>query len=265
MKAAARFLVLAVALLVCGAAAPAAEYFPWVTARTELSEGALRAGEPSVLVQTRLHLARVVTLNDTLMHESRGETDLDLFYRRHAVPAQSMLYLLGRAQSKEIIACTLTDTYVAANMFVSGGRIDGPSCLVDRDGDGRFDEVRWGAWRVGNHALRAQSVVAHEPAAVIDVGYGALDPPTALAETQFLDVIFAYDPAHDRIEASVRGPDGAVLRRERLRLSRVRDTRTFEFFAIAIEVTRVAPGAFTWRATQTFPAGEAFRLAWRGD
>ncbi|MGH6949397.1 MAG: hypothetical protein ACREH4_00850 [Vitreimonas sp.] len=260
---AARLLTLALAFVLLGGAAPPADtYSPWVRADIELGGTSFRADAPSVLMRTRLSMARAVVLDEEV-RQARAEPLLNAFY--HIVPAQSVLYVLGREHSEKIVACTTTDTHVAANIFSPEGRIDSPTCFVDNEPDGRFDEVRWGAWSPRTHALLAQTVVAYDPAVAIDLAYEVIDAPPTFAATQFLEVLFAVDPDRGVIEASVRGPDGAVLRRERLSLRRVRTVRTFEFFASEIEVARVSESEFTWRPLRTPPVGHPFRLTWRGD
>jgi hypothetical protein len=207
-------------------------------------------------------MARAVVLEDEV-RVGRPEPLLNAFY--HIVPAQSVLYVLGREHSEKIVACTPTDAHVAANIFSSGGRIDSPTCFVDNDSDGRFDEVQWGAWTPRTHALLVQNVVAHDPPAEIDLAYEVIDAPALFVATQFLEVVFAINSDRGVVEASVHGPDGAVLRRERLNLRRVRDVWTFEFFAAEIEITRVDERTFTWRSLRTPRVDEPFRLTWRGD
>jgi hypothetical protein len=260
---AARLVVAALALLLLGGAAPASDVFsPWVRARIELGESAFRADAPNVLMRMRVSMARAVVLGDEV-RVARPEPFLNAFY--HIVPAQSVLYVLGREHSEQVVACTTTNTHVAANIFSPGGRIDSPTCLVDSEPDGRFEAVHWGAWTPRTHALLAQNVVAYDPPVAINLAYEVIDAPAAFAAAQFLEVVFAVDPGRGVVEASVRGPDRVVLRRERLNLRRVRDVRIFEFFASEIEVTRVGENAFTWRLVRTLPTDEPFRLTWRGD
>jgi hypothetical protein len=260
---AARLLAAGSALLVLGGAAPSADiYSPWVRATIELGENSFRADVPSVLMRTRLSMARAVVLDEEV-RVVRDEPLLNAFC--HIVPAQSVLYVLGREHSEKVVACTTTDTHVAANIFSPGGRIDSPTCFVDNEPDGRFDAVHWGAWTPRTHALLVQNVVAYDPPVLINLAYEEIDAPPAFAATQFLEVVFAVDPDRGALVASVRGPDGAVLRRERLNLRRVRSVQTFEFFASEIEVTRVSEYQFSWRPLHSPPLDGPFRLTWRGD
>ncbi|MEQ1818677.1 MAG: hypothetical protein ABL871_08705 [Terricaulis sp.] len=244
-------------------AAPPSEMFsPWVNARVEFGERAFRADTAQTLMRMRLSLAKTVVLTEDVRF-GRGEPMLNAFY--HVVPAGSVLYVLGRQQSEKIVACTTTDTHVAANIFVREGRIESPTCLVDSEPDGRFDAVTWGAWSPRTHALRVQNVVEHDPPVAIDRPYELIDAPADFAESQFIEVQFSVFPERGVVEASVRGPDGAVLRRERLNLRRVRDVRTFAFFGCEIEIARVSEDEFSWRPLSTPHEGEPFRLTWRGD
>lgn len=246
-----------------GAAAPPAEIFsPWVNARVEQGESTFRSDTAQTLMRVRLSLAKAVVLTEAV-RIGQSEPMLNAFY--HVVPAGSVLYVLGQQQSEKIIACTTTDTHVAANIFAREGRIESPTCLVDNEPDGRFDAVTWGAWSPRTHALVAQSVVGYDPPVVIDRLYALIDAPPDFAEGQLIEVQFAVLPERGVVEASVRGPDGDVIRRERLNLRRVRDVRTFAFFACEIEITRVSETEFSWRPLHTPQQEEPFRLTWRGD
>lgn len=258
-----RFVVIAVAVLIAGAAAPRSEVFsPWVNARLEFGERAFRADNPQTLMRMRLSLAKAVILTEDVRF-GQSEPMLNAFY--HVVPAGSVLYVLGQQQSEKIVACTTTDTHVAANIFASQGRIESPTCLVDSEPDGRFDALTWGAWSPRTHALLAQSVVGYDPPVAIDRPYELIDAPADFAEGQFIEVQFAVLPERGVVEASVRGPDGDVIRRERLNLRRVREVRTFGFFGCEIEIVRVSEDEFSWRPLRTPREGEAFRLTWRGN
>lgn len=247
-------------LLSIGAAAASGDFHPWVRVTTELGTGELHAGQSSTLLESRIELSRSVVLSDAISHESRGQSDLDIFYRRHFIPAGTQLYVLGRDQSNEVLACASEYTYVSANIFTREGRIDGPSCLIDVEADGRFDELRTGYWVEGTNLVRTQRVLGYDPAVIVDAGYVHVQT-TSIAH---LEVAFTYDAAEDAILATLRDSNGVQLDRDRWRLRSVRSTRTLEFFGTEIELQRVNDSTLTWRVLRSLRTDREFRLAYSG-
>lgn len=255
-----RALFVGVMLLGIAAVAPSGDFHPWVRVATELGVSEIHAGRSSTLLQSRIELSRSVVLSDAISHESRGQSDLDIFYRRHFVPAGTQLYVLGRDKSNEIVACASEYTYVSANIFTPEGRIDGPSCLIDLEADGRFDELWTGVWIEGTNLVRTQRLRGYDPTVNIDAGYTQAET-TSIA---YLEVAFAYDAAEDAILATLRDSNGVELDRDRWRVRSVRSTRTLEFFGTEIELQRVSDSTLTWRVLRSLRTDREFLLAYSG-
>lgn len=241
------------------------DYHPWVSAETEFGEANVPVSDAADLVRSRISIAEFAHVSSQVVHESRGQSDLDIFYARHLVePATPLIILTGRGSS-EVVACALPDTFVSANIFARGGRLDARTCLVDANVDGVFDEIRWSASRADHHSVHSFRVIGFDPPVSISTPYQRFASPNnpSVARQTHLDVAIFYDPNNGYIRGTVTAPDGVVVIRDRMRLPRVGSrARVFEFFGFAFEVTRIGEDRFEWHAIHVLREGAPFRLSY---
>lgn len=253
------------AMLISGAA-PEADYYPWVMAESEFGRADVSVDSAGDLVRSHISIADFAYVESRVVHESRGRSDLDIFYSRHLVEPTIPLIVVARRDSPEVVACALPDTFVSANMFVRGGRLDARTCLADVQADGVFDEIRWSASRADHHSVHSFRVISFEPPVVTNTRYRRLatlaGPPADLPT--YLDITITYDPGDGGfIRATATAPDGVIVVRDRMRLPRSNSrSREFEFFGFALDVMRSTPDSFVWHAVRTLPEGQRFRLSY---
>jgi len=261
------FVGIALAVLPAGRAAPAGDYLPWLRARTDISGETINTSTASNLIHARIYLARRAVINAPVRYETRGRSDLDMFYARHLIPTETPLFVLTRSGDSAVVACTIQHTYFSANPFAPGGKIDARSCPVDADADGVFEELRWSPSEFQHHSVHSFRVQPDDPPIAVSVPY-RLSPEEydSLVAPQFIDVTFSYVPSASggAIQATVAGSDGSIVEHDHFSLARVRvgALRTFESFGISIELSRIDDAMVTWRPVHTLPADRDFHISY---
>ncbi len=253
-------------LLIGGRPPPASDFLPWVSVRTELSDGSISISAQATLLRARIYLGRHVIVDTPIQHESRGRSDLDIFYSRHLVGPGASLFALGRANDPSVVACTVQNTFVSANIFVADGRIDGRTCLVDSDGDGVFEEVRWSPSVFASHNVHSFRLVAEDPPILVNAPYRVVqNQPDSLSPSEFIDVEITYAPSARGgvLHGTVTGADGVVVESKTRRISNIRAfPRAFDFFGFEMEFQSADASSVGWRVVRGLPSDRDFRLAY---